>query len=712
MQSTCNNPRISLALLFSLSFGLATYALAQTSSSVSTNPQDTNLNQITVFGRLDVARDEIVPYLGATKYSIGPQQLDTESQGENAPFNQVILRAPGVVQDSFGQLHIRDEHANAQYRINDILIPEGISGFGQEIDTHLVRSVDLITGSLPAQFGFRTSGIIDIHTKQGSDLNGGDLSLYGGSWGTIYPSYQFGGSSEKVNFFTIGSYRYDELGIENPTGKRTAIHDSTNQYKGFAYLSYLIDDTSRISFIASGTYSDFQIPNNPGQTPVFDLAGASPKNFDSKNLNENQHEQNHYLIAAYQKSFQSLNLQLAAFTRYSSTLFTPDEKGDLIFNGLAGRVDRNILSSGVQFDASWAITDNNVLRGGFLFTGESANVATNNLVFPVDSTGAQTSTTPIRIIDNTHKSGSYYGFYLQDEWTLFPALTVNFGGRFDVVDEYAHANQFSPRINVVLKATSSTTLHAGYARYFTPPPLELVQSGTITKFIGTSNQSATTQNSAVRPERANYFDAGFTQQIGKFFSFGVDAYYKASKNLIDEGQFGAAIVFTPFNYARANQYGAEVNAQFQFGGFSAYANFGFERGVGKEIVSSQFLFGADELAFIKQHYIFLDHDQRYTVSAGATYTYKNSTIYVDMLYGSGLRSGFANTDELPGYYPVNLGLTHEFKLPEKFGRLQVRFDVVNLFDQSYELRNGSGVGVFAPQFGPRRGFFGGLSWVF
>jgi outer membrane receptor protein involved in Fe transport len=561
-----------------------------------------------VIGRLDAARDQIVPYLGATKYSIGPEQIDTQSQGDNAPFNQVILRAPGVAQDSFGQLHVRDEHANLQYRINGVLIPEGISGFGQEIDTHLVHSVDLITGSLPAQFGFRTSGIIDIHTKEGSDLNGGDLSVYGGSWGTIYPSFQVGDSAGKLNFFALGSYRQNELGIENPTGNRTAIHDETKQYKGFAYLSYLIDDTSRISLLASGTYSDFQIPNNPGQTPVFTLAGASPSNYDSRNLNENQHEQNHYLIVAYQKSFDSVNLQLAAFTRYSSTLFTPDDKGDLIFNGLAGRIDRNILSNGVQFDASWAITDNNVLRGGFLLTGESANVATNNLVFPVDSTGAQTSTTPITIIDNQHKSGSYYGFYLQDEWTVFPALTVNFGGRFDVVDEYAHANQFSPRVNIVLKATSSTTLHAGYARYFTPPPLELLQAGTISKFNGTSNQSATSQSSPVKPERANYFDAGFTQQFGKSLSFSVDAYYKVAKDLIDEGQFGAAVIFTPFNYARANQYGVEVTAQYQQGGFSAYANFGFERGVGKEIVSSQFLFGADELVFVKHHYIFLFYD--------------------------------------------------------------------------------------------------------
>ena len=672
----------------------------------------TELNQVIVVGQLDQARDQIVPYLGATKYSIGQEQIQTQSQGSNAPFNQVILRAPGVAQDSYGQLHVRDEHANLQFRIDDVLIPEGITGFGQEIDTHLVSSVNLITGSLPAQFGFRTSGIIDIHTKEGTALNGGDLSYYGGSHETIFPSFQVGGVQGRLNYFVLGSYNQNDLGIENPTGGYHAIHDYTEQYKGFADLSYIIDDSSRISFLLSGTYSDFQIPANPGQTPLFALAGAGPKNFDSRFLSENQHEQNDFAILAYQKSFENVSLQVAAFTRYSATLFTPDDEGDLIFTGLAGRIDRSIFSNGVQFDASWAINDCNVLRGGFLVTVESARVETNNQVFPVDAAGNQTSDVPFTIISNQSKTGAYYGFYLQDEWKVFEPLTINFGARFDVVDEYAHANQLSPRVNVVFQATKSTTLHAGYARYFTPPPLELVQSQTLNQFAGTSNQPASSQNTAVKPERANYYDAGLTEQFTHSFSMGIDGYYKTSRNLIDEGQFGSALIFTPFNYAKGIQYGAELTANFALGGFNAYANFGFERGTGTQIASSQFLFGPDELAFIRNHWVFLDHDQRYTVSAGASYTCKNTTVYADLLYGSGLRSGFANTDELPGYYPLNLGFTHTFQLPQKYGRVQVRFDVTNLFDQSYQLRNGTGIGVFAPQFGPRRGFFGGVSWVF
>jgi outer membrane receptor protein involved in Fe transport len=698
----------------------AKISLSQTSKAQSaTNAapgaptaSSTELSQVVVVGQLDTVRDEIVPSLGATKYTIGHTQIENESEGSSAPFNKVILQAPGVAQDSYGQLHVRDEHANLQFRIDDVLIPEGITGFGQEIDTHLVKSVDLITGSLPAQFGFRTSGIIDIHTKAGVTLNGGDLSFYGGSNATIFPSFQFGGSDGRLSYYVLGSYKQDNLGIENPTGGYHAIHDWTEQYKGFANVSYLIDDSSRISLLLSGTYSDFQVPANPGQTPLFALAGASPMNFDSKFLSENQHEQNDFAILAYQKSFENVSLQLAAFSRYSSTLFTPDNAGDLIFTGLAGRIDRSIFSNGVQFDASWAINDLNVLRAGFLLTVEMARVETNNQVFPVDSAGNQTSDLPFTIVSNQRETGAYYGFYLQDEWKVFEPLTINAGARFDVVDEFTHANQLSPRFNVVFQATKSTTLHAGYARYFTPPPLELVQSQTLKQFVGTYNQPATFQNAPVQPERANYFDGGMTEQFSRSFSMGVDGYYKSSRDLIDEGQFGSALIFTPFNYAKGNQYGAEITANYSQGGLDAYANFGFERGTGEQIVSSQFLFDPAELAFIRNHWVFLDHDQRYTVSAGASYTYKDTTVYADLLYGSGLRSGFANTDELPGYYPFNVGFTHLFHLPAKYGSLKFRFDVTNVFDQSYQLRNGTGIGVFAPQFGPRRGFFGGMSWVF
>ncbi|HWY29672.1 MAG TPA: hypothetical protein VNX46_02895, partial [Candidatus Acidoferrum sp.] len=141
----------------------------------------TDLGNVTVIGQLDRARNQILPDLGATAYTIDKDAIESGSRGGNAPFNDIILRAPGVAQDSAanGDLHVRGEHANLQYRINDVLLPEGITGFGLELDPRFVQSLQLITGSLPAQYGFRTAGVVDIQTKSGAFENGGQVEMYG-----------------------------------------------------------------------------------------------------------------------------------------------------------------------------------------------------------------------------------------------------------------------------------------------------------------------------------------------------------------------------------------------------------------------------------------------------------------------------------------------------------------------------------------------------
>src|SRR5437899_630693 len=415
---------------------------------------------------LDISREQIVPSLGATRYTVGPDRLDSQAQGENASFNQTILRFPGVAQDSFGQLHVRGEHANLQYRIDDVLLPESIPGFGQELETRFADNISLITGALPAQFGFRTTGVIDIHTKSGAAFQQSEASVYVGSFDTIKPSFEYGSVIGKLSSYVSTSYLHSGIGIENPTGSSNPIHDNTDQYKSFGYFSYIFDETSRLTLLLSGNHSDFQIPNNPGQIGAFTDMGRST--FDSSKLDENQTEQSAYAILTYQKKVDDFSMQASIFTRYSSILFRPDEVGDLIFNGVASRVDREILSNGVEFDASYKLNEQHTIRGGLLFTEQHANVGPATLVFPVDAAGNQTSDVPLRIVDNNDKYGYLYGFYLQDEWKPFEQLTINFGGRLDFENAFVDEDQLSPRINIVYTPWVGTALHAGYARYFTP----------------------------------------------------------------------------------------------------------------------------------------------------------------------------------------------------------------------------------------------------
>src|SRR6185295_20395187 len=104
-------------------------------------------------------------------------------------------------------------------------------------------------------------------------------------------------------------------------------------------------------------------------------------------------------------------------------------------------------------------------------------------------------------------------------------LTVNYGIRLDRVNAFVNEGQLSPRLGLVFKVTPQTTFHAGYARYFTPPPTELVSPTTLALFSGTSNAPANTVNSQVASERSHYFDAGLTHQLTPAVSLGVDTFY-------------------------------------------------------------------------------------------------------------------------------------------------------------------------------------------
>src|SRR5438477_7545990 len=311
---------ITIAMLSGASMAMAQNATASPSPSASplaspTSTTATAESVVVTSQERDSSREQIVPNLGPTRYTIGPDRLDSQAQGENAPFNETILRFPGVARDSFGQLHVRDWHANLQYRIDDVLLPESIPGFGPELATRFADNISLMTGALPAQFGFRQTGVIDIHTKNGAGFIGNESSIYVGSFDTFMESLERGGVTGKLSYYVTQSYLHSGIGIENPTRSSSPIHDDTDQFKEFAYLSCIIDDTSRFTFLAGDNHNDFQIPNNPGQTPMFNDMGRT--NFNSAKLDENQSEDNAYEILTYQKNAGNFNFQTSIFNRYS-----------------------------------------------------------------------------------------------------------------------------------------------------------------------------------------------------------------------------------------------------------------------------------------------------------------------------------------------------------------------------------------------------------
>jgi len=695
---------------------VGTSAVTVSPDSASTEATADVLPTVVITAKiLNEKRASIETQTGASTYTIDDAAIAATPGGDNTLLNQVIMQAPDVAQDSFGQFHVRGDHNDLQYRLNGIILPEGISVFGQSLSPRLISSLKLITGALPAEYGLRTAGIIDMTTKSGVLDPGGSISVYGGSHGTFEPSFDYGGNSGNLNYFVSGDMLRNDLGIESPDGTTNPIHDHSTQYHGFGYFEDILDAGNRLALIVGTSNDSFQIPDLNGLQPSLGLSVNGQSAFPSQDLNENQRELTSYAILSWQHSEDALDWQSSLSGRYSSLTFEPDPIGDLLYNGISQWAYKRDDALGWQTDAAYKFNDTHTVRGGWYLQHDTATNTTSSLALPTN-VGPPADEVPESIADNGSQTQWIESLYLQDEWQIAAPLTLNYGLRLDHYAAYSSGSQLSPRVNAVWQPWAGTTLHAGYSRYFTPPPFELIASESISKFANTSAAPPVLTDTAPMAERANYFDAGVEQKLLDGLTLGVDSYYRRSQNLIDEGQFGAPIILTPFNYLKGKIEGIEFTGNYVSRTFSAYANLSFQTAIGRYIESAQFNFSQDDLAYIADNYIHLDHEQRVNASAGASYLWDGTRFSADMLFGSGLRanqplpdgSSIPNGAHLPTYAQVNLGTSHAFQFSGT-GALTVRFDVINVFDKIYQIRNGTGVGVGAPQYGPRRGLFFGLS---
>lgn len=696
-------------------------AFAQTEPT--TQPSSSTLPGITVTAtKMDEERSAILPSLGATKYDFSRTAIQNTPQGENAPLNQVLLRAPGVVQDGFGQVHVRGDHGSLQYRLDGVQLPEGLALFSQVLSPRFANSISLLTGALPAQYGLRTAGVVDIGVKSGTANPGAEASFMGGSYNWVQPSAQYGGRSGNIDYFAVGQYVSDGIGIENPTPAWTPIHDDTAQWYGLAKVTTIVDENMRLSFIGGGASARYQIPNNINQVPNFTVLGNST--WDSSILDQRQWESTYFGVASLQKTYQDFNMQLSGFARYSQLNHQPDAIGDLLYNGFAPWAQRTSFATGMQGDASWKVAPRHTLRGGFLVQRERVTSFAQANALPLVPDPADPDAPaipggqPVGLTDGSDLTGWTYSVYLQDEWKLLPTLTVNAGLRFDAITGTISENQLSPRINVVWEPTPEISLRAGYSRYFVPVPLNQVSVASLAARAGTVVAPEVLTNDAARAERSDYIDVGLTVRPVDGLTVGFSGFYKWAENYIDKGQFGAPIFQTAFNYSNAQVRGFELFANYDKGPWSLYANLAWSQVNSINITSSQFNFEQADLDFIANNWIFADHNQSWTGSAGAAYVFNMGSdwatrVSADMLYGNGLRQTIVtpNDTALPAYATLNLSVTQRLPINGSKGT-NVRFDAINVTDGQYQLRTGTGVGVGAPQFGMRRAFFVTMSQKF
>src|SRR5581483_4812618 len=337
--------------------------------------------------------------------------------------------------------------------------------------------------------------IIDVETKNGLFSPGGEIAMYGGSYATLHPSVEYGAGFRDYSYFLSADLLSTNHGIDGVTPALTQIHDQSLQNHTFAYVDRVFDGENRVTAIASQFRGTFEIPNNPA-TPHFAgigfLNGMPVSAFDPARLDEQQTETSQFGLLSYLHSGRAVDFRVSAFTKYSTLDFRRDPAlADIAFNGVAQDASLTSFANGTQLDVSGRVTAHHTLRSGLLITAErfrsitrsallvqdGANVAGNPTFGTTPGTSIPTATDA-----SIAKTGWTYSGWLQDEWKVGDDVTLNYGARFDVVDQFVTGHQLSPRVNTVWRATPMTVLHAGYASLFTPPPFQIGPPQNIAQF--------------------------------------------------------------------------------------------------------------------------------------------------------------------------------------------------------------------------------------
>lgn len=651
-------------------------------------------------------------HTGNSKYTMTAEDISNLPAGEATPLNDVLLQMPGAALDQNQEIHIRGEHAGVQYQMNNIMLPLDINNdptFTQLLNSYFVSSVSLIDGVLPAQYGYRTSGVIEIQTKNGCVGGNNNFTVYGGMFDTAEPSFQLQGCDGRFSYYLTGLYLHSSLGLSSATPGHDPIHDSVNQGQGFTYLTYELNDSTKLSFIGGMTVADNEFPNRPGLPPLYQLESVDPAAYPSRTIDSSLDQQDYYGVLALNGAIEeNISYQLAYAIHYSTQTFNPDPVGDLVYQGISPKVFNSDLANTLQGDTTYHLGDHTFAAGFYLgeYGVESDNTSQ---VFKENNADMQIPPfVPTSVEANQNKINILFGFYLQDTWQITQQFGVNFGSRWDRADGFVDDSQFSPTINFVYKVRPKTTLHAGFARNFQVPNFQDISPGTA-KLDGTSGGTGLPVSTTLDAETDYTWDVGYTHQFTPHLQWAQDSYFRIDRHYIDEGQSGFVPLDAPFNYVRGYGAGIENTLTYNVRDFGLRATAFVAREEVRGVATGQYNFPPlAQLQYIDNHFIILDHTPLLGMSGGMAYRWHDYKFTIDGLYSSGLRGGFANTDQLPVVWQINLGAVRKFTLPV-IGELENRIALINIFDRTNLIRPATGIGVFQSAYGPRISLYDGLT---
>ena len=678
-----------------------------------------------------VSRIPPIQYKASSEtYSVSRKEIEALPRGNNVELHDVLLTIPSAAYGSLKQVHIRQDHANVQLRIDGVPIPDTVSStFSDVISPRAWERADIVLGGMEANVGNKTAALIDITTKSGTKPGFGSAQMFGGSNNLINPSFEYGGTiGEKFRFYILNSYTATNRGIEPPTLGHSIFHGQSERNQTMFRGDYQHDNNNNFTLLFLNSVAKYQIPTFPGQTQNATITGLLPGGFSavpSERVDENQKENNQYAHLVWRRDVSSNQFfSLAGYFRQTRATFrtdpfnvlayVPDETGPFS----AASQDRTGYSGGMRLDYTYVPNSKHLIKAGFQVDRTQAINKSRLFTFLDDGAGNPTGNVLNLDADN-RLIGYRQEFWIQDQWSPNEQWTFNLGVRGDVVQYARNEAQASPRVGVTYKANQANAFHAFYGRLFTPPNLEAISFAKLNT-AGTKAAPEDTTNNTVRAERAHYFEVGSYHALTQWATLQLTGYYKLANYLSDAGQFGTTPLLNYFAFERGWTRGIDGALKLQLmDNLTARGNVAWGQCKGYGLQSGHFLLEAAEIADINSKGgVHCDHQQTLTSSAVVSYRLLERTTFTgQMLWASGLRTaeagGKTNSSHSPSYTTYNMSIAHVIPLPWEGQKFLIGFDVVNLLDQQYFINQGEGnIGLGVSHAGMPRSFFFRGQWFF
>jgi outer membrane receptor protein involved in Fe transport len=665
-------------------------------------------------------------------YSVSRKDIEALPRGNNVELHDVLLTIPSATYGSLKQLHIRQDHANLQFRIDGVPIPDTVSAtFSDVIAPRAWERADIILGGMEAQYGNKSTAIVDITSKSGTRPGFGSVQLFGGQNETINPSFEYGGTvGEKFRYYVLNSHLSTNRGIEPPTLGTTSLHNQNERNQTYLRGDYQQDNRNNFTWIFLNSVAKYQIPTNRGtdaNATILGLIQAQDATFNpvaSEAIDEFQQEQNQYAHMVWRHDVNASNFfSLAGYFRHTRATFKTDRFDALTYTpdetepfSVADQ-DRMAYSGGIRLDHTYIPNKQHLIKLGFQVDRTQAVNKTRLYTFADDGAGNPTGPV-IELPSDNRLIGWRQEFWLQDQWSPNDRWTFNLGVRGDAVQYLVSEGQVSPRIGITYKQSQANVFHAYYGRLFTPPNLESISFAKLNT-AGTKAAPENTTNNKVRAERAHYFEVGSYHALTQKVTMELTGYYKLNHYMSDAGQFGTTPLLNYFAFDRGWSRGIDGSVKVQFtDDLTGRGNVAWGQCKGYGLQSGHFLLEQSEIDDINsQGGVFCDHSQFMTSSAVLSYKLLERTmISGQMLFGSGLRTaadgGKTNSIHEDSYTTYNLSITHAIPLPNQ-QKFLLGFDVINLFDEQYFYNRGEGsIGLGVAHAGMPRSFFFRGQWFF